>query len=82
MVVLDDFSTGRRENLLDVQDDVTIIEGSVTDLETCRRAAEGVDFVLHQAALPSVPRSVKDPIAAHAVNELDGNDGGACDRQT
>lgn len=68
MVVLDDFSTGRRENLLEVEDDVTIIEGSVTDLETCRRAAEGADFVLHQAALPSVPRSVKDPIAAHAVN--------------
>ena len=66
--VLDNFSTGRRENLAPFGDAVDLIEGSVTDSETCRTACAGVDFVLHQAALPSVERSVKDPIHTHAVS--------------
>ena len=62
--VLDDFSTGKRANL-DGLRGVEILEGSVTDPVTCRAACEGVDYVLHQAALPSVPRSVADPWASH-----------------
>ncbi len=64
--VLDDFSTGRRENLVGL-DSVEVTEGSVVDLETCRAACEGVDIVFHQAALPSVSRSVTDPLGSHAA---------------
>ncbi len=67
-VVLDDFSTGRRENIHHLLPIIRLIEGSITDLATCRRAVQGVDFVLHQGALPSVPRSIKDPIRSHTVN--------------
>jgi len=62
--VLDDFSTGKRENL-DGLNGVELLEGSVTDPGACRAACQGVDYVLHQAALPSVPRSVADPWASH-----------------
>jgi nucleoside-diphosphate-sugar epimerase len=68
VTVLDDFSTGRRENLSDCARDITLIEGSVTDPATCARAVAGVDFVLHQAALGSVPRSIADPVTTHTVN--------------
>ena len=68
VVVLDDFSTGKRENLDEVKEAIELVEGDIRDLDTCRRAAAGVDYVLHQAALPSVPRSVKDPASSHAVN--------------
>ncbi len=67
-VVLDDFSTGKRENLDDVLDRIELVEGDIRDLDTCRAAIAGADYVLHQAALPSVPRSVKDPASSHAVN--------------
>jgi UDP-glucose 4-epimerase len=63
--VLDDFSTGRRSNLEGISPEV--LEGSVADLETCSAACEGVDIVFHEAALPSVARSVRDPIASHAA---------------
>lgn len=72
--VLDNLSTGKRENLdfvkgLDVKDgQFEFIEGDIRDLDICKRATEGVDFVLHQAALPSVARSVEDPIATNEVN--------------
>src|SRR5262245_32062417 len=66
--VLDDFSTGRRENLAPWLSDIELIEGSITDLPLCLTAAKGVDFVLHQAALASVPRAVKNPIASHEAN--------------
>jgi len=66
--VLDNFATGHRANLAHLQGRVEIIEGSITDLAACRAAVEGVDYVLHQAALPSVPRSVQDPVGTHAVN--------------
>ena len=69
--VLDDLSTGRASNLDDVRGQITFIEGSITDHAKCREAVAGVDYVLHQAALPSVPRSVQDPIASNAVN-VDG----------
>ncbi|MCH7565698.1 MAG: SDR family oxidoreductase [Gemmatimonadetes bacterium] len=65
--VLDDFSTGQRDNLAPFMDRIELVEGSVVDPSTCRDACEGVDYVLHQAALASVPRSVKDPLASHAA---------------
>jgi nucleoside-diphosphate-sugar epimerase len=68
VTVLDDCSTGKRENIAAWSDRIDFIEGSVVDLATCRRAFEGVDFVLHQAALASVPRSLKDPVATHHAN--------------
>ena len=66
--VLDDFSTGQRANLDPVVSDIELCEGSVTDPDACRVACENVDFVLHQAALPSVQRSVADPRPTHAVS--------------
>jgi nucleoside-diphosphate-sugar epimerase len=68
VVVLDDFSTGKRENLAPWLGRIELVEGSVTDPDVCARAIRGADYVLHQAALPSVPRSVRDPVASHAVN--------------
>ena len=67
VVVLDDFSTGKRENLASFRG-VEVVEGSVTDPATCARACRGVDYVLHQAALASVPRSLRDPVATHQAN--------------
>ncbi len=70
VVVLDNFMTGKRENLAPFADDpnFTLIEGDIRDIEMCRKAVAGVDFVLHEAALGSVPRSVKDPMTSTAVN--------------
>ncbi|HZM16681.1 MAG TPA: SDR family oxidoreductase [Candidatus Krumholzibacteria bacterium] len=68
VVVLDDFSTGKRENIAGVADRITLVEGSLTDLPTVRRAVAGADFVLHQAALASVQRSVDDPLLSNTVN--------------
>ena len=61
VVVLDNLSTGRLETLADVRDAIRFVEGSITDLDTVLACCEGVDTVFHQAALPSVPRSVRDP---------------------
>ena len=66
--VLDNFSTGRRENLLPFLDKIELIEGNLTDLETVREAVEGIDFVLHQGALPSIPRSIEHPISSNNAN--------------
>src|SRR5947199_150454 len=66
--VLDNFATGKRENLAPWLDRVELLEGSVVDLDVCRRACDGVDFVLHQAAVPSVPRSVAEPMVTHEAN--------------
>lgn len=73
---LDNFSTGHRENLSEVQSLVTpeqwsrfeFIEGDIRDLATCQRACQEVDFILHQAALGSVPRSLEDPLNSHHSN--------------
>ena len=65
---LDDFSTGRRANLAAFLDRLELFEGSLNDLSVVEQAVQGVDFVLHQAALPSVPRSVVDPLSAHEAN--------------
>lgn len=66
--VLDNLSTGKIENLADSLTRIDWIEGDIRDLDSCRRACDGIDFVLHQAALGSVPRSVEDPLTTHAVN--------------
>jgi UDP-N-acetylglucosamine/UDP-N-acetyl-alpha-D-glucosaminouronate 4-epimerase len=68
--VLDNLSTGRRENLADVRDRVTLIEGDIRDLDVCREAATSVEFVFHQAALGSVPRSIKEPTTTFDVNVM------------
>ena len=68
VVILDDFSTGKRENIAPWLAKVSIIEGSITDPEACARAIAGADYVIHQAAIPSVPRSVADPVRSHEVN--------------
>ena len=68
VVVLDDFSTGKWENLDGFGDSIEVIEGTVTDPATCARACHGAEYVLHQAALASVPRSLRDPVATHHAN--------------
>ncbi|NDY83297.1 Vi polysaccharide biosynthesis UDP-N-acetylglucosaminuronic acid C-4 epimerase TviC [Orrella sp. NBD-18] len=76
VIGLDNFSTGYQHNLDEVRESVSqdqwqrfkFIEGDIRDLATCEKAVTGVDFVLHQAALGSVPRSIKDPITTNAVN--------------
>ena len=66
--VLDNFSTGKRENLAPYDAEIEVIEGDLRDIPTVRKAVAGVDVVLHQAALPSVPRSIIDPVSTHEVN--------------
>ncbi|GHT61336.1 epimerase [Bacteroidia bacterium] len=70
VVCLDNFSTGKRENIVPFLDnpDFLLIEGDIRDLETCRKAVQNVDYVLHEAALGSVPRSIHDPITTNEVN--------------
>jgi UDP-N-acetylglucosamine 4-epimerase len=79
VVGIDNFSTGHRRNLDQVLSSLPdkdaarfqLFDGDICDLHLCRAAAEGVDFVLHQAALGSVPRSVEEPLVSHAAN-VDG----------
>lgn len=76
VVGLDNFATGHRHNLADIQARVTpeqwqrftLIEGDIRSLDACRKAVDGVDYVLHQAALGSVPRSLADPLTTSQVN--------------
>jgi UDP-glucose 4-epimerase len=70
VVIVDDFSTGCIENIQDIIDSqsVTLIEGNITDLNLLQRSFKDVDYVFHEAAIPSVPRSVKDPISSNYAN--------------
>ncbi|NJW53464.1 SDR family oxidoreductase [Salinimicrobium oceani] len=70
VICLDNFATGKRENLSAIYDHpkFTLIEGDIRDLDDCKKAVAGVDYVLHQAALGSVPRSINDPITSNDVN--------------
>ncbi|MFJ1261382.1 SDR family oxidoreductase [Capnocytophaga canis] len=70
VTVLDNFATGHRHNIEAFlsNENFILIEGDIRDLETCKKACEGQDFVLHQAALGSVPRSINDPITSNDVN--------------
>jgi nucleoside-diphosphate-sugar epimerase len=68
--VLDNFATGRRENLLGLLDSIELIEGDIQSYERVHTAVRGCDFVFHQAALPSVPRSIQDPLTSNATNVI------------
>ncbi|HEU4762702.1 MAG TPA: SDR family NAD(P)-dependent oxidoreductase, partial [Gemmatimonadales bacterium] len=63
VTVIDNLSTGSRDNLVEVMERITFIQGDIRDSADCDRASRGVDTVFHVAALPSVPRSIKDPVA-------------------
>ncbi len=69
--VLDNFSSGKLENIAAFRNDIDLINGDIRDYWTTVRAMEGIDYVLHQAALPSVPRSVDNPLTSNVVN-IDG----------
>jgi len=66
--VLDNFATGRRENLRDLEDHIGLIVGDLRDPPAVAQAVRDVEVVFHQGALPSVPRSVRDPLTTHEVN--------------
>jgi nucleoside-diphosphate-sugar epimerase len=66
--VLDNFSTGKRENLEEIHGRFELLEGDICDREAVERAVDGVEYVLHQAAIPSVPRSVEEPLESHTSN--------------
>jgi UDP-N-acetylglucosamine 4-epimerase len=70
VVCLDNFATGKKENISDLMphENFTLIVGDIRNYEDCLRATDNVDYVLHQAALGSVPRSIKDPITSNEVN--------------
>ena len=68
---IDNFATGKRENLAGILDHIDFREGSILDLEGMSKACLGVDYVLHQAAIPSVPKSVLDPVSSNQTN-VDG----------
>lgn len=66
--VLDNFSTGKRENLSEYANNIELIEGDIRSYHIVKDAVSGADVILHQAALPSVPRSINDPITSNEVN--------------
>lgn len=66
--VLDNFETGKKENLAEIADEIEIIEGDIRDNDIVKQAVKDVDVVYHLAALGSVPRSIKDPVTTHDVN--------------
>lgn len=68
VTVLDNFSSGKRENLSAVRDHIALIEGDIRDADLCRRAMKSIDVVIHLAALHEVPRSVENPVETHEVN--------------
>jgi UDP-glucose 4-epimerase len=71
VVVLDDLSAGKEDNLAEIRNKITFIKGSITDIEVVRKAMHEAEYVLHLAARTSVPRSVKDPIETNKIN-IDG----------
>ncbi len=70
IIILDNFATGHRKNIeaFIENDNCDLVEGDIRDLEVCKKAMIGVDYVFHQAALGSVPRSINDPITSNEVN--------------
>jgi len=66
--VLDNLSTGRESNLNGIDNDIEFIRGDIRDMDVVRRAVKGMDYVYHQAALPSVPRSIEDPVSSTESN--------------
>ena len=68
--VLDNFATGHRDNLADVLDEIELLEGDIQSYERVHNAVRGCEVVFHQAALPSVPRSIQDPLTSNASNVI------------
>ena len=68
--VLDNFTTGNRSNLAAVADDIELVEGDMQSYERAHSAVKGIEIVLHQAAMPSVPRSIQDPLTSNASNVI------------
>lgn len=68
---LDNFATGKLDNIAEIRNGIDFREADITDLEAMREACAGVDYVLHQAAIPSVPKSVLDPLGSNLAN-VDG----------
>lgn len=68
VTILDNLSTGRLENIADIKKQVQFIHGDIRNLPLVQKTMHGADYVLHQAALPSVPRSINNPIASHDAN--------------
>jgi len=71
VVVLDDLSSGKEENLAEVRSKITFVKGSITDIEAVQKAMQQAEYVIHLAARTSVPRSVKDPLDTNRIN-VDG----------
>src|SRR6266576_6842677 len=67
VVVLDDLSSGKEDNLAELRTKITLIKGSITDIEVVRKAMHDAEYVLHLAARTSMPRSVKDPIETNRI---------------
>lgn len=68
VVVLDDLSSGKEENLAEVRNKITFVKGSITDLEAVQKAMHQAEYVIHLAARTSVPRSIKDPLDTNRIN--------------
>jgi nucleoside-diphosphate-sugar epimerase len=68
--VLDNLATGRRQNILPLADELELVEGDIQSYERVHNAVNGMEIVFHQAALPSVPRSVQDPLTSNATNVI------------
>lgn len=66
--IIDNFTTGRKINLASIADKIEVIDGDIRDYWTVFEAVKGIDYILHQAALPSVPRSILNPLSSNAVN--------------
>lgn len=66
--VMDDFSTGKRENISSFAKDIELLEGDIRNFDLVKKAVNSVDVIFHEAALPSVPRSISDPISSNEVN--------------
>jgi nucleoside-diphosphate-sugar epimerase len=69
--IIDNFSTGFRENIAHAIDKIEVVDGDIRNFHTVLKAVQGVDCILHEAALPSVPRSIQDPVSSNQVN-VDG----------
>ena len=66
--VLDNFATGKRENLTPFAGKIEMVEGDLRDFDTVKKAVQGMEYILHEGALPSVPRSIADPVMSNDVN--------------
>jgi len=68
VIIIDDLSTGKRRNIEELLDKIEFVEDSILDLTQLQKLFQGIDFVFHHAAIPSVPRSIDNPLASHEVN--------------